>query len=46
MKSEIEEILAEFIEWLKDKNDVFYAFDNPDTVIKEFYKYRDRTDNW
>jgi len=43
---DMKEILSEFIEFLKDKDDVFYAFDEPDKAIEEYIKQRDQTDNW
>lgn len=32
----MEDILIEYIEWLSDKEDVFYAFDYPEKAAKEF----------
>ena len=34
----IKEILVEFMDWLSNKDDVFYAFDNPEKAIDEFLK--------
>ncbi|MDC9722388.1 MAG: hypothetical protein PSN34_06400 [Urechidicola sp.] len=34
--NELEEKLIEYVEWLSQKNDVFYAFDNPKKAAKEF----------
>lgn len=36
MNKEIKQQLKEFIEWLRYKDDVFYAFDNTEDVIDEF----------
>lgn len=33
-----QQLLEDFIDWLKDKEDVFYAFDNTEEVVKEFLK--------
>ena len=30
------ELLESFIDWLSEKDDVFYAFDNPGKAISEF----------
>lgn len=30
-----QELLEDFIYWLRDKEDVFYAFDNPEEVVTE-----------
>lgn len=35
------DLLGSFIQWLKTKDDVFYAFDNTDDVIEEFIKIKD-----
>jgi hypothetical protein len=32
------ELLLEFIDWLSEKEDVYYAFDNPEQAIKEFFE--------
>lgn len=40
MNKQLQEYLVEFIEWLSNKEDVFYAFDNPEKAAKEFQKYR------
>lgn len=31
-----QKLLEDFIDWLKDKEDVYYAFDNTEEVVKEF----------
>lgn len=31
-----EKLLADFIYWLREKEDVYYAFDNPEEVVQEF----------
>lgn len=31
-----EKLLVEYIEWLSNKEDVFYAFDNPSKAAQEF----------
>lgn len=33
-----QELLEEFIYWLREKDDVFYAFDNPEEVVEEYLK--------
>ena len=33
-----QKLLEDFIDWLKDKEDVYYAFDNTEKVVKEFLK--------
>ena len=33
-----QKLLEDFIDWLKDKEDVYYAFDNTEEVVKEFLK--------
>ena len=43
---DIKEILSEFIEFLKDKDDVFYAFDKPDEAINEFLDQREQIGEW
>ena len=30
------ELLKDFIEWLRYKDDVFYAFDNTEDAVKQF----------
>lgn len=32
------QLLEDFIDWLRDKEDVFYAFDNTKEVVEEFLK--------
>ncbi len=43
---DIRELLSEFIEFLKEKDDVFYAFDKPDKAIDEYIEQRDQSDQW
>lgn len=31
-----QELLENFIYWLREKEDVFYAFDNPEEVVTEY----------
>ena len=33
-----QKLLEDFIDWLKDKEDVYYAFDNTEKVVKELLK--------
>lgn len=33
-----QQLLEDFIDYLRDKEDVFYAFDNTEEVVKEFLK--------
>jgi len=33
-----QELLEDFIFWLSSKEDVYYAFDNPEEVIQEYLK--------
>ena len=33
-------LLVQFIKWLSTKDDVFYAFDNPEEAAEEFLKER------
>ena len=33
-----QKLLKDFIDWLKDKEDVYYVFDNTEKVVKEFLK--------
>ena len=33
-----QKLLEDFIDWLKDKEDVYYVFDNIEKVVKEFLK--------
>ena len=33
-----QKLLEDFIDWLKDKEDVYYVFDNKEKVVKEFLK--------
>ena len=33
-----QKLLEDFIDWLKDKEDVYYASDNTEKVVKEFLK--------
>lgn len=33
-------LLEEFIEWLSDKDDVYYAFDKTKEAIDEFFQIR------
>ena len=33
-----QKLLEDFIDYLRDKEDVFYAFDNTEEVVKEFLK--------
>jgi len=40
MNEELQEYLVEYIEWLSNKEDVFYAFDDPKKAAKEFQKQR------
>lgn len=40
MNKELQEYLVEYIEWLSKKEDVFYAFDDPNKSAKEFQQYR------
>ena len=40
MNKELEQYLIDYIEWLSEKEDVFYAFDNPEKSAKEFQKHR------
>lgn len=40
---EIEELLKDFVEWLSDKEDVFYAFENTESAIKEYLESKQDT---
>ena len=31
-----QQLLEEYIYWLREKEDVYYAFDNPEEVAQEF----------
>ena len=33
-----QQLLEDFIDYLKDKEDVYYAFDNTKEIVKEFLK--------
>lgn len=43
---DLKEKLHEFIEFLNDKDDVFYAFNEPDKAVNEFIDQIETTNQW